>query len=40
MVKNFKTVAIISPSEGFIVKGIETKLEEIGFEYTFSPSIF
>ncbi|MCR4697342.1 MAG: response regulator [Lachnospiraceae bacterium] len=36
MVKNFKTVAIISPSEGFIVKGIETKLEEIGFEYTFS----
>ena len=36
MVKNIKTVAIISPSEGFIVKGIETKLEEIGFEYTFS----
>ena len=33
--KNFKTVAIISPNEGFIVKGIETKLEEIGFEYTF-----
>lgn len=32
MAKNFKSVMIISSNEGFIVKGIETKLQEIGFD--------
>ena len=39
MVKNFKTVAIISSNEGFIVKGLETKLKEIGFDYMFCPDV-